>query len=203
MVLRDDTGLRASAEEQVTISEVQGFPHFLAIGQCCLGWLAAKQGDAAEGLRMLSEGLAILQAIGIEFHGPLVYGLKADILAWSGRESEAVPILDEALALSARTGVAWLNAELHRRKGELLLAGSTPNHAAAEEELRWAIAIAREQAAKLFELRCAVNLARLWSDQGKRADAYSVLAPIYAWFTEGSAAPDLSEARILMEQLAT
>jgi len=90
-------------------------------------------------------------------------------------------------------------AELYRHKGRLLL---QQGHAEAAEELyRKALSIAQEQEAKLWELRAAASLARLWQDQGRRTEAYALLAPVYDWFTEGFGTPDLKDAKSLLDEL--
>jgi predicted ATPase len=92
-----------------------------------------------------------------------------------------------------------LEAELYRHKGQLLL---HQRHSEAAEELyRKALSIAEEQEAKLWELRAAASLARLWRDQGRRAEARDLLAPVYGWFTEGFGTPDLKEAKALLDEL--
>jgi len=107
--------------------------------------------------------------------------------------------LDDALQMVERTGERWLKAELYRHKGQLLL---RQGHSKAAEELyRNALSIAKEQAAKLWELRATVSLARLWRDQGRCAEARDLLTPIYGWFTEGFDTPDLKEAKALLDQL--
>jgi predicted ATPase len=99
-----------------------------------------------------------------------------------------------------RTGERWLEAELYRHKGQLLL---RQGHSKAAEELyRKAISIAKEQAAKLWELRAAASLARLRRDRGRPAEARDLLAPIYGWFTEGFDTADLKEAKALIGELA-
>jgi len=90
-----------------------------------------------------------------------------------------------------------LAAELNRHKGRLLL---RQGHTEAAEELyRKARSIAEEQGAKLWELRAAASLARLRRDQGRRAEARNLLAPVYGWFTEGFDTPDLREAKALLD----
>jgi predicted ATPase len=107
--------------------------------------------------------------------------------------------LDQALQLVERTGERWFAAELDRQRGRLLL---RQGHSEAAEELyRKALGIAREQEAKLWELRAAASLARLWRDQGRRAAARDLLAPVYGWFTEGFTTPDLKEAKALLDEL--
>jgi predicted ATPase len=107
--------------------------------------------------------------------------------------------LDDALQITDRTGERWFAAELNRHKGQLLL---RQGHSEAAEELyRSALSIAREQEAKLFELHAAVSLARLQGDQGRRVEARALLAPVYAWFTEGFETADLERAKALLDEL--
>ena len=129
-----------------------------------------------------------------------VVALLAGACEIAGQAEEALTLLDEALEIVERTGERWFAAELNRRKGELLL---HQGHAeAAEEFYRKALSIAEEQEAKLWELRAAVGLARLRRDQGRRrAEARDLLAPVYGWFTEGFATPDLKEAKTLLDEL--
>ena len=108
-------------------------------------------------------------------------------------------LLDDGLQIIERTGERWLEAELIRHKGELLLRQGYS--AAAEELYRDALIIAKEQEAKLWELRAAVGLARLRSDQDRRAEARDLLTPVYGWFTEGFDTPDLKEAKALLDAL--
>ena len=108
--------------------------------------------------------------------------------------------LDDGLQIVESTGISWLTAELNRQKGQLLL---RQGHAEAAERLyRKALGVAREQEAKLWELRAAVSLAQLRRDQGRRAEAYDLLAPVYGWFTEGFGTQDLKEAKTLLDELS-
>jgi predicted ATPase len=96
----------------------------------------------------------------------------------------------------------WYWAELYRLKGTLLLQQTVPDTSQAEASFQQALAIARRQQAKSWELRAATSLARLWQQQGKRQEARELLAPVYNWFTEGFDTADLQEARTLLEELA-
>jgi predicted ATPase len=117
----------------------------------------------------------------------------------AGHAEKGLTPLDDALQIVERTGERWFAAELNRHKGELLLRQA---HADAAEELyRKVLSIAREQEAKMWELRAAVSLARLWRDQGRRAEARDLLAPVHDWFTEGFATPDLKAAKALLDEL--
>ena len=132
---------------------------------------------------------------------PRFIALSAEAHAIAG-QNEAVPILlDDALQFVERTRERWFAAELSRHRGRVLL--QQGNAGAAEQLYREALSIAREQEAKLWELRAAVSLARLRRDQGRRADARELLAPVYCWFTEGFDTPDLKEAKTLLDELAT
>jgi predicted ATPase len=100
------------------------------------------------------------------------------------------------------TGERWYDPELYRLKGELLLQQSSDNQAEAEDCFHHALDLARNQQAKSFELRTATSLARLWQQQGKRQEAYDLLAPVYYWFTEGFDTADLKDAKALLDELA-
>jgi predicted ATPase len=106
----------------------------------------------------------------------------------------------EALRVAQETGNKLYQAETLRLIGEVRLAIGDP--AAAEASYRAAIAIAQRQSAKLWELRTAMSLARLWCDQSKRTQAHELLAPVYGWFTEGFGTPVLQEAKALLAELA-
>jgi predicted ATPase len=120
--------------------------------------------------------------------------------AW-GQPAEGLPLLEEALVAVHSTGERFYEAELHRLKGELLLL-ATDKEAEAEACFQQALAIARHQQAKSWELRAAMSLSRLWQQQGKRTAARELLAPVYGWFTEGFDTADLHEAKALLETLA-
>jgi predicted ATPase len=130
---------------------------------------------------------------------PLYIALLAGACEIAGQIEEGAARLDQALQLVKRTGERWFAPEQNRQKGRLML---RQGHAEAAEGLyRKALGISREQEAKLWELRAAVSLVRLWRDQGRRAKANDLLTPIFGWFTEGFATPDLSEAKALLDEL--
>ena len=130
---------------------------------------------------------------------PHSIALLAGACEIAGQIEEAVTLLDEALHIAERTGERWFAAELNRHKGQLLL---RQGHAEAAEELyHKGLSIAREQQAKLWELRVAASLARLHRDEGRRTEARDLLAPVYGWFTEGFDTADLQQAKALLEEL--
>jgi len=102
---------------------------------------------------------------------------------------------------SETTTESWFEAEIKRMAGEIELSSPNPNATKAEEYFEHALAVARQQQAKSWELRAAVSMARLWYDQGKRQQAHDLLAPVYGWFTEGFDTLDLKQAKALLEEL--
>ena len=100
------------------------------------------------------------------------------------------------------TKEGWLEAEVHRLAGEIALKSPEPDAAKAEACFERALAVARAQQAKSWELRAAMSMARLWCDQGKRNEAHDLLAPVYGWFTEGFDTLDLKQAKALLDELA-
>jgi predicted ATPase len=127
-----------------------------------------------------------------------VLGLLADALGRAGRVTAGLDALADALDSAHRSGARWFEAELNRLRGELLLALPAPDRPKAEACFRRAMDIARAQSAKLWELRAATSLARLWSNQGRRTEVHELLAPIHGWFTEGFGSPDLQDAAALL-----
>ena len=132
---------------------------------------------------------------------PWNLALLAEAYKQVGWAAEGLRVVAEALTLVEKTAERWWEGELHRLKGELLLA-HIQDHGEAETCFHHALIVTRQQQAKSLELRAARSLARLWQQQGKRAEARDLLAPIYGWFTEGFDTTDLQEAKALLEALA-
>jgi predicted ATPase len=154
------------------------------------------------GIALIRDGLAATEATGNRSNTPLYLALLAEALAFAGKIEDALAALDDALAEAAVTGVRGRDAEIHRLRGELTGRLPYPDPAKAEDSYRTALAIAREQGTRGYELRAATSLARLWRDQGRRTEARDLLAPVYGWFTEGFDTADLKEAKALLEELA-
>ena len=145
------------------------------MGTIYRGWVTVKNGDVAEGISLLHSGSTAFRAIGMEVWTPYHIALLARARESAGQVKEALALLDDALQIVERTGERWFLAEPNRHKGELLL---RQGHSEVAEELyRKALSIAEEQEAKLWELRAAASLARLWRDEGKFAQACHLLAP--------------------------
>jgi predicted ATPase len=195
----DDAALGERVAQLVAVTTEQGFPHWRAQGAIFRGWVKVKNGDVTEGTFLLRNGTNAYRATGAEAWAPYYLALLARACEIAGQIEEGLTLLDDALQIVKRTRERWPEAELNRHKGEMLLRQGQPE--AAEELYHNAFSIAREQEAKLWELRAAVSLARLRRDQGRDAEARDLLAPVYGWFTEGFATPDLKEAKALLDEL--
>jgi predicted ATPase len=190
-----------SSEEILSLSSQHGFSFWLAEGSLYRGWSMAALGNAREGLAMLTNGLSMRRAAGAEISTPQALMLLDEAYARLGQPVEGLNCLAEAGQIIERTQERYNEAELHRLRGDLL--NTTGDQAAAERDYHQALEVAKWQRAKLWELRAATSLARLWRDQGKRKEARDVLAPIYNWFTEGFDTPVLKDAKALLDQLAS
>jgi class 3 adenylate cyclase/predicted ATPase len=163
------------------------------------GWALVAQGWADEGLAELRLGLDLWRATGSRVWVPYRLGRAADTYRIAGHAEEARCLINDAEEAMERSGDRWFEAEVHRLRGELLL--SAADQHGAEVSYQRALAVARDQSARLFELRSASSLARLWRDQGRHDQARELLAPIYDWFTEGFDTADLVDAKTLMAEL--
>ena len=192
----------AYADEYVALANEHGFPLWAAYGLVIQGWVAAHNGDTIAGTERIREGLTLAEATGSRNFDPGHLGLLAEALALAGKVDEGLSVLDQALANSAASGQKATDAELHRLRGELVRRLPRPDPAQAEASFGSALAIAREQSTRGYELRAATSLARLWREQGRRGEARDLLAPLYGWFTEGFDTQDLKEAKALLDELA-
>jgi predicted ATPase len=169
---------------------------------CFRGWALMHEGQEAQGVVQISQGLSLWQTTGAELLKPYFLSLLAEAYGRGKQTSEGLGVLAEALTLADKNGERFWYAELWRLKGELLLQPACRDEPQAERCFHQAIALARHQQAKSLELRAAMSLTRLWQRQGRRQAAYELLAPIYSWFTEGFDTADLQEAKALLEALA-
>jgi len=185
----------------IALSTDQGFPFWVAWGTILRGWALAEQGQSAEGIAQMCQGIAAWRATGAELQRPYYLALLAEAYGKAGQADEGLRVLAEALTAVYTTGERQHEAEIYRLKGELLLKQDVPDEQEAESCLRQAVDVAHQQQAKSFELRAAMSLSRLWQQQGKHAEARQLLEPIYGWFTEGFDTIDLQEARALLEEL--
>jgi predicted ATPase len=190
------------AEAVIELSSEHGFAQYLARGTILRGWALVEQGQCEAGIAQMRQGIAAHRTTGAEV-GRQYPALLAEAYGKGGQAEEGLTILAESLAALEKTGQHACEPELHRLKGELLLRQAVPDAPQAETCFKQALAVARRQQAKSWELRAAMSLSRLWQQQGKRAEARELLAPIYNWFTEGFDTADLQEAKALLEDLGT
>jgi predicted ATPase len=159
----------------------------------------ASLGESEEGYGLIAKGLVLHRASGAVISEAFALTLLAEACIRLGRTTEGLNYLTEAEQIIETTNDAFHEAELHRVRGDLLNAiGDLAN---AERSYQQAIAVAKRQSAKIFELHASSCLARLWLDQGKVTEARDLLASVYNWFSEGLDTPILQEAKALLEQL--
>ncbi|MDQ0466726.1 DNA-binding winged helix-turn-helix (wHTH) protein/predicted ATPase [Caulobacter ginsengisoli] len=193
----DGEALDLRASELAVVASEQGLPFYQAWAAIYQGRAKVQAGDVAGGIALLQGGLAAYRATGAVMWLPHFIALLAAGHEAAGEVEDAAVLLDEAMQIVARTGERWFAAELYRRKGQLLLRLGQAE--AAAEQYRQAIDLAGSQGARLWELRAAVSLARLYCDRGDHAEAGELLGPVYGGLTEGFGAPDLAQARALLD----
>jgi class 3 adenylate cyclase/predicted ATPase len=201
-VRREVPAVHEQAEAAVALSTEQGFTQWAAWGTSVRGWALAMQGQGEEGMAQVRQGITAWQATGAALIVPFLYTVLADVSDHLGHAEDGLQTLAEAHTLVEQHEERWWEAEVCRLRGVLLLRQLETPPAEAEAWLQRALDVARRQQAKALELRAAMSLAQLWQQQGKRAEAYEILAPIYGWFTEGFDTADLQEAKALLEALA-
>jgi predicted ATPase len=201
LLRREWAAAQARAEAAMALLTEQGIGQYVGFLTFQRGQALAAQGQYAEGLAQMRQGLATKQAEG-EFGRPGELARMAEAYGRSGQSEAGLPLLDEALAWLDKHGEDFTAAEVYRIQGELLLLQAVPDALQAEACFQQALTVARRQQAKSWELRAAMSLSRLWQQQGKRGDARELLAPVYGWFTEGFDTADLQDARALLEELA-
>jgi predicted ATPase len=199
-IRRDVQCLRERVAALIALAIEHGFTQWQAAGVALDGWALVEDGRAKKGIARIEEGLQAWRATGASIFVPYFLGIVGTAHGAAGRVAEGQRLLADALDAVRASGERWFEPELHRLNGELLsLAGG--DRATAEACFLSAMAVAREQAAKLWELRAATSLAQLWAAQGRRAEAYDLLAPVYCWFTEGFDSADLKDAKALLDEL--
>jgi predicted ATPase len=200
---RDAPAVQGLADALLTLATAQNFPLFVGYGLCWQGWALAMQGQSEVGLAQLHEGMATVLAMGQTLTRPLYLTMLAEALEHASQVEEGLHLLAEALTALTAYEQGDLLAEVYRLQGELLLHQNLPNTAQAEACFQRALAIARQQHAKSWELRIARSLGRLWQRQGKRVEARQLLGEVYSWFTEGFDTADLQEAKALLDELGS
>lgn len=192
----------AATDELGVLVEEKGSRHWKPLGMMNQGWLAAAAGKPSDAIRMLTSGIAAYRSTGAAVWTPSYLSQLARAHAELDQFDDAWRWMGEAFKAAEINKERWWEAEVHRMAGEIALISPEPDAAKAEAYFERALAIAREQQAKSWELRAAMSMARLWCDQGKPDEARALLAPVYGWFTEGFDTLDLKQAKTLLDELA-
>jgi class 3 adenylate cyclase/predicted ATPase len=172
-----------------------------AWGMMQRGCLLALTGKASDAVQTITSGLTAMRSTGTTMWMPLWLSSLARANAEIGQFDDARRCIGEAMAAVETAKERWCEAEVNRIAGEIALLSPEPDAARAEEYFERALAVARAQQAKSWELLAAMSMARLWRDQGRRDEARDLLAPLYGWFTEGFDSRDLKEAKALLDEL--
>jgi hypothetical protein len=188
------------ADEMFAVATEHGLELYRALALIDRGWCLAALGGADEGVPLVTRGLAGLDELGFMAWMPRHLMLLGDACRMGGQWQAGLGHLAETRCLAEEREERCFQAETLRLTGDVL--AEMGDRAGVEATYHEAIAVAQQQGAKLWELRAATSLARLWRDQGKRAEACDLLAPVYGWFTEGFSTPVLQEAKALLVELA-
>jgi predicted ATPase len=191
----------AEADELVSLAEEKDALFWKALGMSVQGCLLVLTGKAKDAVQLITSGMTALRSTGSTLWTPLHLPYLARAYAELGQFNDACRCIDEAMTAAEKAKERWHEADIYRMAGEIVLMSPESDAEKAEAYFERALAVAREQQAKSWELRAAMSLARLWRDQGKRDEARDLLAPVYGWFTEGFDSLDLKEAKALLGEL--
>ena len=160
-------------------------------------------GRASDAVQIMTSGATAFRSTGATVIMPLWLSYWARAYAELGQIDDARRCVSEAMTAMETSKESWCEADVYRIAGKMALMSPDPDAKKAEAYFERALAVARKQQAKSWELRAAMSMARLWRDQGKRDEARSLLAPVHGWFTEGFDTLDLNEAVGLLNELAS
>ncbi|MDJ0947887.1 MAG: adenylate/guanylate cyclase domain-containing protein [Alphaproteobacteria bacterium] len=187
------------AEKALNFGDEHDLPVWAAAGRFYKGWALAQEGSIDDGIDLMQQGMAGLEAINFVYWRPLILACMAEAHGKLGNHARALELLNEAQDIVDAGGERWFESEIHRLKGEQHQA--LPGDTDAERCYRQALEIARGQKARSYELRASVSLAGLWLREGKVDEARECLAPVRGWFTEGLDTPDLKDAKAVLDEL--
>jgi predicted ATPase len=202
-IVHGDAGAaRRGAEILVELSQENTLTLFTALGAVQSAWASARLDGRETGATALRQVLAAYTDQGNKWFVPFYQGLLAEIEAQGDAEG-ALTRIEEALALARETGEHWSDAFLHRLRGEILLKRDPANTAPAEDAFLTAVTVAQQQRARSFELRAALDLARLYNSTSRSADAHALLASALKGFSPTPEFPEIAEAQTLLSALAS
>jgi class 3 adenylate cyclase/predicted ATPase len=197
MFCGDYAAAHAQLDELIALADERG----KAVGTATRGYILALTESASDAVRVITSAMTSLRSTGATLYEPRHLWHLAIAYAELGQPDDARSCIDDAIDKVERSKEKWCEAEVHRIAGEIALKSPTPDTERAEKYFDRALAVARQQQAKSWELRAAMSMARLWRDQGKPQQAHELLAPVYGWFTEGFDTRDLKEANALLDEL--
>jgi predicted ATPase len=202
LMLGEPSRVTPHALELVRLASEHNLSMFRAYGAFLEGWAAAHSGTIDEGLEGMRHGVETLRGQNVVLLDGLIKIALAEVEARAGDASRAVAIVDEALATCDRVGNRTFEAELHRVRGALLLTRDPANPTPAEDAFLTAIAIAKQQGTRSFELRAALALAKLYRSTGRLIEVHAILAPALEGFSPTAEMPEITEAQALLTALA-
>jgi predicted ATPase len=191
----------AQLRELVALADKKGALLWKAFGMLLQGDVFAVSGKASNAVQLITAGINAFRSTGATRAMPFNLSFLARAYAEINQFDDAWRCIGEAMTVLETTKETFCAAEVNRIAGEIALMSPEPDAAKAEAYFESALAVARKQQAKSWELRAATSMARLWRDQGKRQQACDLLAPVYGWFTEGFNTLDLKEAKALLDEL--
>ena len=191
----------AALDEAIALADEKGslfWKGHVATKGCAL----ALMGKSSDAVRLITSGMTAWHSTGTTLWKPTYLAYLAKAHAELGQFDEALRCVEGAVTAVQTSKEKWHEADVYRIAGQVALMMPSPDAAKAEAHFLRALAVARQQQAKSWELRASMSLARLWRDQGKAREARELLAPVYGWFTEGFDTRDLKEAKALLGELA-
>jgi predicted ATPase len=197
----NDAAEKLVVDELVALTDEKGAGFWKAYATIDQGLVLTRGGKALDAVKKIASGIMAYRSMGSSLHMPEYWSSLARAYAEIGQFDDALRYIGDAMVEGAKQ--KWFEAEVNRVAGEIVLKSPQPNAADAEAYFERALAVARQQQAKSWELRAAMSMARLWRDQGKRDEARELLVPVYGWFTEGFDTRDLKEAKALLDELAS
>jgi predicted ATPase len=196
----DEMIVLAEGDKTIVLAKQKGSNYWKTSGMLRRAWLLALTGKTSDAVGMFISAIGSWCSTGATLYWPVWLSHLARACGKVGQFEDAWSYIDEAM--SAVETTKWYKAEVHRIAGEIALMSPERDAAKAEACFERALAVARKQQAKSWELRAATSMARLWREQGKRDEARNLLAPVYGWFTEGFDTLDLKQAKALLDELA-
>jgi predicted ATPase len=198
---RDYIAANAQVDELIALAVERGALYWKAVGTALRGWLFALTGRASDAVLAITSAITSFRASESTLYEPYYLSYLAIAYAELGQVDDARRCIADAIDKVERSKEKWCEAEVNRLAGEVTLKSPAPDTEKAEKYFDRALAVARHQQTKSWELRAAMSLARLWRDHGQVQQARELLAPVYGWFTEGFDTRDLKEAKALLEEL--